>query len=149
MYFFVFASVKMNKLERYFYLRLICITFCCILNPMKKLNRQKLQRKIEETGDTAFAFAKKHGFTYETLRRWLNGEREAKISNITKLCFALECPISDIADFVFVNKDEEEAELTADKEEICRIFDLISEQQRFALINMARFMIPQSNPSNK
>jgi hypothetical protein len=44
---------------------------------------------------------------------------------------------------------EEAAGLAADKEEICRIFDLISEQQRFAVLDMARFMIPQFNPSSK
>ena len=116
---------------------------------MIKLKEQKIRQMIAETGYSVRAWGEKNGFSQGTLSNWLTGARNIKRSSLEKLCEVLQCPISDIADFVFVNKDEEAAELAADKEEICRIFDLISEQQRFAILNMARFMIPQSNPSSK
>lgn len=138
MYFFVFANAKVKKIERYFYIRLICITFCCILNSMRKLDRQKLQEKIEKTGDTTFAFAKKHGFTYETLRRWLNGEREAKISNITKLACALNCSIEEITFFYRELNLSVISELEADREEIHGLLGNLNKEQRQVIIQMAQ-----------
>ena len=116
---------------------------------MIKLKEQKIKQMIAETGYSVRAWGEKNGFSQGTLSNWLTGARNIKRSSLEKLCFALECTSSDIADFVFVNKDEEEAELAADKEEICRIFDNISVEQRFALLNVARFMASQSNPSSK
>jgi DNA-binding Xre family transcriptional regulator len=116
---------------------------------MIKLKEQKIRRMIAEAGYSVKAWGEKYGFPQGTLSGWLTGARNIKRSSLEKLCFALECTSSEIADFVFVNKDEEAAEVAADKEEICRIFDNLSEQQRFALLNMARFMAPQSNPSSK
>ena len=116
---------------------------------MIKLKEQKIRRMIAEAGYSVRSWGDKYGFPQGTLSNWLTGARNIKRSSLVKLAEAFECPISDIADFVFVSDNEEAAELEADKEEICRIFDLISEQQRFAILNTARFMLPQSNPSNK
>ena len=83
------------------------------------------------------------------MSNWLTGARNIKRSSLEKLSDALGVVATDIADFVFEDESIEAAALAADKEEICRIFDLISEQQRFAILNTARFMLPQSSPSSK
>lgn len=109
---------------------------------MIKLKEQKIRRMIAETGYSVRAWGEKNGFSQGTLSNWLTGARNIKRSSLEKLADALGCGGSDIADFIFVSECEEEAGLTADKEEICRIFDNLSEQQRFTLLNVARFMAP-------
>lgn len=116
---------------------------------MIKLKEQKIKRIIAEKGYSVKSWAEKHGFPQGTLSNWLTGARNIKRSSLEKLSDALGVTATEIADFVYEGESEEAAELAADKEEICRIFDNLSEQQRFALLNMARFMAPQSNPSSK
>jgi DNA-binding Xre family transcriptional regulator len=107
-----------------------------------KLKEKRIRKIIAESGYSVRAWGEKNGFPQGTLSNWLTGARNIKRSSLEKLADALECSCMEIADFVFVDASEEAAELTADKEEICRIFDKISVEQRFALINMARFMLP-------
>jgi transcriptional regulator with XRE-family HTH domain len=117
---------------------------------MIKLKEQKIRQMIAEAGYSVRSWGDKYGFPQGTLSNWLTGARNIKRSSLEKLSDALGVAVSDIADFVFAGESEEASQLAADKEEICRIFDLISEQQRFALLNTARFMIPQEfNPSSK
>ena len=111
---------------------------------MIKLKEQKIKKMIAETGYSVRAWGEQKGFPQGTLSGWLTGARNIKRSSLEKLADALGCAGTDIADFVFVSENTEAAELAADKEEICRIFDNLSEQQRFALLNMARFMLPDS-----
>lgn len=112
---------------------------------MKTLNRQKLREQIEKYGLTPFAFAKKHGFKYESLRQWLNGERTAKISNIQALATALNCSIDDITDCTLDFSQSELVKLKQDKEIICRLFEQMTAQQRKSLIDLAILLPKQNN----
>lgn len=69
---------------------------------MRRLLTQEVLRRIEETGLTPFAFAKSFGFTPESLRRWLNGDRNPRIQYIQQLSQALRCRVSDISELVIV-----------------------------------------------
>lgn len=104
---------------------------------MRELNRKKLQERIENCGLTPFAFARKHGFNDATLRRWLNGERNAKISNIQQLATALDCKIEDISDLVFKFDPSQVVQLEQDRETICGIFGYLNDNQRKSIIQMA------------
>lgn len=116
---------------------------------MIKLREHKIRQMIAETGYSVRAWGDKNGFAQGTLSNWLTGARNIKRSSLEKLSDALGVTATEIADFIYEGENEEAAGLAADKEEICRIFDLISEQQRFAVLNMARFMVPQLSPSSK
>ena len=111
---------------------------------MIKLREQKIRRMIAEAGYSVRSWGDKYGFPQGTLSNWLTGARNIKRSSLEKLSDALGIAATEIADFVFVSENEEADGLAADKEEICRIFDKLSEQQRFALLNMARLMIQAS-----
>jgi transcriptional regulator with XRE-family HTH domain len=116
---------------------------------MIKLREHKIRQMIAETGYSVKSWGEKYGFPQTTLSNWLTGARNIKRSSLEKLSDALGVTATEIADFIYEGENEEAAGLAADKEEICRIFDLISEQQRFAVLNMARFMVPQLSPSSK
>ena len=111
---------------------------------MIKLKEQKIRKLIAEAGYSVRAWGEQNGFPQGTLSNWLTGARNIKRSSLEKLAEALECSATEIADFVFVSQSDEDEGLAADKEEICRIFEKISEKQRFTLLNVAKFMLPQS-----
>ena len=114
---------------------------------MIKLKEQKIKQLIAESGHSVRSWAKMYNFPQGTLSNWLNGARNIKRSSLERLAEALGVAATEIADFVFIGKSTEE--IAASKEEICRIFDLISEQQRFAILNMARFMLPKLNSTHQ
>lgn len=125
-----FFKIFLCELEMYYIL-------CYIITIMRELSRQKLQKQIENCGLTPFAFARKYGFTYESLRRWLNGERNAKISNIQQLATALRCEIEDITDVVFEFDPTQVVQLEQDRETICGLFGYLNDDQRNSIIQMA------------
>jgi transcriptional regulator with XRE-family HTH domain len=125
-----FFKIFLCELEMYYIL-------CYIITIMKELNRQKLRKKIEDCGLTPFAFAQKHGFNDATLRRWLNGERNAKISNIQQLATALRCEIEDITDVVLEFDPAQVVQLEQDRETICGLFGYLNDAQRMSIIQMA------------
>ena len=107
---------------------------------MKKLNREKLRLKIEETGLTPFAFAHQYGFSYESVRGWLTGKRNAKISNIQALADILHCTIDDITDFYFVYDPSKVVQLQNDREEIYGLFGCLDQAQRTSILQMAQML---------
>lgn len=115
---------------------------------MKTLNKQKLREQIEKCGLTPFAFAKKHGFKYESLRQWLNGERIAKISNIQALATALNCSVEDITDYVYDFDQTQLAQLERDREMICMFFGQMTAEQRKSVLDVVALLTKLTDNTN-
>ena len=130
---------------------------------MRRLKKDALAKRIDETGMTPFAFAKKNGITPESLRRWLNGQRDPKIDNIIQLAAALHCDVSDISEWISTDdasdtedrigwvtslSDEEYAEIvnaytsgTLDPFQIAKIDDIENFRDR-AILGVSKLAIP-------
>jgi transcriptional regulator with XRE-family HTH domain len=119
-----------------------------IIPIMRTLNKHKLQKIIENAGLTPFAFAKEHKFAYESLRRWLNGERIAKISNIQALATALNCSVEDITDYVYDFDQTQLAQLERDKEMICMFFGQMTAEQRKSVLDVVALLTKLTDNTN-
>ena len=84
------------------------------------------------------AFAIKHGIVPESLRRWLNGQREPKIDNIQELAAALECDITDISEWVIVVDRARLEGQKAQEEELLHYWMYLPEDQRQQILNLIK-----------
>ena len=100
------------------------------------IRRAELAKRIDATGMTPFAFAKANGIVPESLRRWLNGQREPKVDHIQKLADALHCTVWDISDWVL---DEEKIRQHKEQiEELDHLWGYLTKAQRTQILAMVR-----------
>jgi len=115
----------------------------------RKINREELSRRIDGTGMKPFAFAKANGIVPESLRRWLNGQREPKIDNIRQIAEALHCDVDDIScleievDFSKLDKVEFEVE------EIRHLWGYLPPDQRISILNLIRTIAETNSRDNE
>ena len=91
-------------------------------------------------GMKPFAFAQKHGFVPESLRRWLNGQREPKIEHIRKLADALNCTVEDISSWAHEVDKSKLAQYERELEEITGLWSRLTAEQRSAVMQLVRSM---------
>ena len=82
---------------------------------MGKLNVIEIKKKLDTTGLTLFAFAKRYDFNPETLRQWFNGSRNPKLDSVEKLAKIFRCKVEDISEYKTpINQDVFNADDYAD-----------------------------------
>lgn len=105
---------------------------------MRRLKKEELARRIDATEMKPFAWAQANGFVYESLRRWLNGQREPKIGAIRRLADALHCDVSDISEWAIRIDPAKMAEREADLDELRYLWTFLTESQRQQVLALIR-----------
>ena len=105
---------------------------------MRKLKREELARRIDATGMKPFAFAQAHGIVSESLRRWLNGQREPKIDNIRQLAEALHCDVSDISEWQIVIDADKMHQRDEQLDELRYLWTFLTDSQRQQVLALLR-----------
>lgn len=105
---------------------------------MRRLKKEELARRIDATGMKPYAFAVKHGIVPESLRRWLNGQREPKIDNIRELASALGCDVTDISEWVIVVDRARMAKQREQEEKLLHYWLYLTEDQQQQILNLVK-----------
>ena len=105
---------------------------------MRKIKKDELARRIDATGMKPFAFAQQHGIVPESLRRWLNGQREPKIDNIRQLAEALHCTVEDISEWVHTLDLEKLDRIAKQEQELHHLWHLLTDDQQAQILALIR-----------